>query len=297
MSKRGHCPRCQKALPVDWQQGDCPYCGIIFHKYGRGLAGADKPSVTAAHDRQAKQPLTESGRDVSPDLPATPPSHNSHSAPQAGSMHCEADVNSGFYAELDDEPSGLLARWWYFHRRHIAEWATTKMPYGYALILLLMVYWAIRYMFDVTYHSMFDGINLGIHEMGHLLFSFAGTFIMFVGGTFLQLAAPAACMIYFHYREEYFGSAFAATWLGVNCFNVAIYMADATDQFLDLVTVGGGVPMHDWHYLLSTVGLLGHEHVLAWVTRAIGMVLLWGGVVYGGWLVWQCHRHKAEPEF
>ena len=193
-------------------------------------------------------------------------------------------------------PSGIgfLSRFWVRHRSEVrAKISRNRLP-GYGLVFCFMLYVALRYAFNSQYHSIFDGINLAIHEGGHLLFRFFGTFIMIAGGTWLQLLVPLACCFYFYRRREYFGIGFGGLWLAANCYHVAIYVADARAQALPLVTVGGGYPIHDWHYLLSALGLLTTDTVLALLVRSLGFILMWVAILYSGWLLLEMKSAPAK---
>jgi hypothetical protein len=135
--------------------------------------------------------------------------------------------------------------------------------------------------------TIFAGIDLGIHEAGHLLFASLGRFLEIAGGTILQLLAPIAVAIVFLRRHDRFAACFAAAWLGVNLVEVSVYMADAQARVLPLVTVGSGEPLHDWWYLFGRMGLLKHDRAIASLVRGLGFLLHAAAIVAGGWTVWR----------
>jgi hypothetical protein len=141
--------------------------------------------------------------------------------------------------------------------------------------------------------TIFAGIDLGIHEAGHLVFSGLGRFLMVAGGTILQLLAPTAAGIVFLRRHDRFAACFAAAWLGVNLVEVSVYMADARAQVLPLVTVGGGDAMHDWAYLFGRMGLLRHDTTIALLVRGAGFLVHAAAVVCGSWVIYR--MWKAGP--
>jgi len=239
------------------EAAECPFCGIVFDSHRRRLA------------RARRQPLPIRAADRQPAV--------RRPAPAA------ADTRLAYLVRA--------------HRRDVADWAQGKIIPFYALVLCCLFYLAVRYSFNAGYSSLFDGLNLAIHEGGHLLFRFFGTYLMIAGGTLLQLAVPLACCCYFYRRPDYFGIAFCGVWLAANCYNVAVYVADARTRLLPLVTVGGGVPIHDWHYLLSRIGLLRADHSLAFALRAMGFVLIWGSLGYAVWLMVQMVRTQGRPEW
>lgn len=135
--------------------------------------------------------------------------------------------------------------------------------------------------------TLFEPMNLAIHEIGHILFSWAGQFIMLLGGSFVQCLAPVAAMINFNYQQDYFAIALSFGWLATNFFGVARYIADARAMQLPLVTVGGGEPMHDWNTILTHMGLLGADTFIAGIVFMFGLLSMGICLVYGGWLIKQ----------
>jgi hypothetical protein len=103
---------------------------------------------------------------------------------------------------------------------------------------------------------LLDGVDLGVHETGHLVFQLLGNRFLYVaGGTIGQLLMPAAFWWDFRRRGRPRSADACLIWVGQSLLNVGRYAADARAQELHLVA--GGV--HDWTYLLETVGLLTHD--------------------------------------
>lgn len=105
--------------------------------------------------------------------------------------------------------------------------------------------------FAYEYHLL-DGVNLAIHEVGHLLFSFFGKTLYFLGGTLAQLMFPAAFVGQFLYQGKKFDACVMGIWFCESLMYGATYIADARIQALPLV--GGHI--HDWNWLLSRWGWL-----------------------------------------
>jgi hypothetical protein len=75
--------------------------------------------------------------------------------------------------------------------------------------------------------------------------------VMFVAGSFLQVAVPLGLAYYFGYlRRDAAGGGFCLVWAGASAWDVSVYIADAPVQALPLI--GGG--QHDWAYLLGPNG-------------------------------------------
>jgi hypothetical protein len=114
-----------------------------------------------------------------------------------------------------------------------------------------------------------DSVDLAIHETGHLVFGPLGEVMGFLGGTLFQLILPVAFVTHFLWRDDRYGAAVCLWWVGQNCWNISVYVADARAQVLPLV--GGGE--HDWAYLLDAAGWLSHDLAIARAVHAMGVLL------------------------
>jgi hypothetical protein len=163
--------------------------------------------------------------------------------------------------------------------------------------ILLYLAWAGWHGFsDSSYWTIFSGITLGIHELGHVIFSFVGQFIAVAGGSFAQVAAPVISAFLFLRQREYFGIAVAGGWLAGSLCELATYIGDAQAQVLPLVNIGGGDAEHDWTYLLTATGLLEYDARIAALTRLLGLLTLLASLTLGVWLCIIMARSKGEPE-
>jgi hypothetical protein len=177
----------------------------------------------------------------------------------------------GFFARLDEIAT---------------EWCRGRFWPLRLAFLAFLGYVGVRHLADPKYASIFAGLNLGIHEAGHLLFSWTGSdFLNAAGGTILQLSAPviAACM--FLRQHDFFAVCVMGPWLATNLYECARYIGDARLQALTLVSVGGGDAQHDWHYLLGRMGLLSYDTTLAALVRIGAFACMWGGLLLGAYLI------------
>jgi len=182
-------------------------------------------------------------------------------------------------------------------RDAVEEWCRGRAWAPRLPLLLWMAYLGIRHLLDTDYSSILAGLNLGIHEAGHLLFGWLSwNWLTAAGGTILQLAAPLAAAWMFARQPDYFASAFGGTWLATNLYNVATYMADARELDLPLVNVGGGEADHDWNYMLSAVGLLEWDTRLAALVRIAAFLAAWSSVAAGGWMLWRMATSPPAEE-
>jgi len=127
------------------------------------------------------------------------------------------------------------------------------------------------------HYSWIDSLDTAIHETGHLVFAWGGEWLGFAGGTVFQLLVPVVFVVYFMRRRDGHAASVALWWVGQNCWNISVYIADARAQ--DLPLVGGG--LHDWAYLLGEAGWLAKDQELARAIHFLGVVLLVGSVVWG----------------
>ncbi len=127
----------------------------------------------------------------------------------------------------------------------------------YAMVGVLAIYVAWLVLF-YRYHFV-DGVNLLIHEAGHVIFSPLGIIPGVLGGTILQLAFPIAFVVYFARRHQQLEAGLMTVWTAESFMYTAHYMADANTQELPLI----GGHLHDWNYLLDRWGLLGAAEGIA----------------------------------
>ena len=150
-------------------------------------------------------------------------------------------------------------------RLHDATIAASRgKVWWYRIPLLIPLAWIFcQHLADSEYGSLFAGINLAVHEGGHLFFTWFGSdFVTVAGGTFLQCICPILTGIMFYRQRDFFAIGVACFWLGTNFAHIAPYAADARAQLLPLVSTFQGAPGHDWNYLLGTLGLLGRDRAI-----------------------------------
>ena len=64
---------------------------------------------------------------------------------------------------------------------------------------------------------------------------------------------------------------FSLLWLGQNFINISVYAADAQARKLPLL--GGNTVYHDWHYLLSEIGLLQFDAEVGFFIFGIAIIV------------------------
>jgi hypothetical protein len=168
-------------------------------------------------------------------------------------------------------------------------WAEGRQWVPRALLLLICAWIFYHHLQDPLYGGIVKGLNLAIHEIGHVLFGFVGEFIGIMGGTILQLLAPLVTAWLFYRQRDFFAIAIALCWLGTSFFDVAVYAADARAGDLPLVGLGGGDPEHDWFIMLAETDLLNHDQIIGGLFRWLGIASFLTGLGFGAWLL----KHAA----
>jgi len=118
---------------------------------------------------------------------------------------------------------------------------------------------------------LLSSVDLGFHELGHLLVSWAPPMVAAWAGSITQLAVPLLMALYIGFvRRETFAAALMLAWFGTSAHNVAAYIADAPVQALPLFANG----THDWAYILGTTGRLAWSAPIAQGVMAVGLAAL-----------------------
>lgn len=125
---------------------------------------------------------------------------------------------------------------------------------------------------------LIDGVNLVIHEAGHLFFMPFGEFLMVAGGSILQVLIPAIFAVYFYYYGKPYSCALVLLWVGESLLNVSVYAGDAVEMQLPLL--GGQDSIHDWNYLLDNLGWLSHTSAIAKALHALAALLIIAATVW-----------------
>jgi hypothetical protein len=126
--------------------------------------------------------------------------------------------------------------------------------------------------YDPYQWHLIDGVNLVIHEAGHLFFRPFGEFMMIAGGSLFQVIMPALFVGYFLYKHQFYSAALVLFWVGESVLNVSVYAGDAVA--LQLQLLGGEGSMHDWNYMLSSLNLLDSTTQIAGAIRLLGTIII-----------------------
>ena len=180
-------------------------------------------------------------------------------------------------------------------RNEAVEWCKGKNWQVRSLFLIWFAYVLVRHWGNPDYRSILGALNLGLHELGHFVFSFLGEFVEILGGTLLQVLAPLFGVINFYRQGEFFGMALSFGWLSTSFFEAATYVADARAMDLPLVSpFGGDNTIHDWNYILTRLDMLQYDAGFAFLFRCAATVAMFICLVSGLWLLLQMKKSSAD---
>lgn len=133
-------------------------------------------------------------------------------------------------------------------------------------------------------------VDLGIHELGHLLTYVFPDLVTAVAGSAFQVLVPTGLAAYFWLAaRDRMAAGLCLAWAGTSAQQVAVYVADAPYQ--RLILVGGE---HDWAFILTRLGLLDRAGGLATAVRGLGLLLLLAGMSACLWGL--AHQDRPVPE-
>ena len=93
-------------------------------------------------------------------------------------------------------------------------------------------------------------VNLGIHELGHMLTYSWSEVVTAMMGSIAQVAVPALIAVYFFiFRSDWVVAGVCLAWAATSATEVALYVADAPVRKLDLIG-----DKHDWAFILGPEG-------------------------------------------
>jgi hypothetical protein len=135
---------------------------------------------------------------------------------------------------------------------------------------IFMAWYSFQKLQDPSRWMFLDNVNLIFHEAGHPIFSFFGEFMMFLGGSLMQLLVPIVFTIYFWRSGQRFAAMVTTFWLATSLVNLEVYIADA--RAMELPLLGGDNSTHDWNWLLSDLGWLRFDKAIAGFVYALGLI-------------------------
>lgn len=123
---------------------------------------------------------------------------------------------------------------------------------------------------------LLGGVDLGFHELGHMLTYPFPDVITAVMGSVFQVAVPLGLGAYFWFRRrDLLGAGLCLAWAGASAVDVSVYIADAPFERLQLI---GGY--HDWAFLLGPAAFdnLNGAAAIAGGVKILGALLVLAGI-------------------
>jgi hypothetical protein len=168
----------------------------------------------------------------------------------------------------------------------VRDWCRGRMWIPRALLLAVLVYIFVIKFLDPTRWTIFYGITLGFHEMGHLLTAWAPHFVTAIMGSVFQIAVPIICIVYFSRQPDYYGMSVGGFWLSYSLYELSAYVGDARSRDLPLVGFAASEDLeHDWGYILGALHMLPADHFFAFLLRAAGLIAGVGSCAFAVWLL------------
>lgn len=165
--------------------------------------------------------------------------------------------------------------------RPVSSPTAVAMRWGTAAGLVMVLAWL-----SLTREGwvpFLSGVDLGVHEFGHLLLLWAPALWMSLAGSVLQVAAPAALAGYFWWRGDRFAVVLLAAWAGMSLNNVSVYINDATRMQLALFGDDGSGAGHDWRNILGELGWLEHTDTIATGVRILAVLAFGAALALAAW--------------
>jgi hypothetical protein len=138
-----------------------------------------------------------------------------------------------------------------------------------------------------------SNVDLGVHELGHMLAFWAPESLVQTAGSFLQVIVPLGFGVYFWLRRDRFAVVLMLAWAAESLNNVSVYIYDATRMVLPLLGDDGSGAGHDWHNILTRLGLLDHTDGIAGTVRILSGLLFAAAL---GLAVWGWGKARREQK-
>lgn len=137
---------------------------------------------------------------------------------------------------------------------------------------------------------LFSGFNLWVHEAGHIFFLPFGALFCSLGGALNEVIFPCLLFVWSRKNSLEAAAVFAIYWLGFNLVSISTYVSDARARALPLI--GGGIEGHDWHNILSILGMLEYDLIISKITCLSGL-LITGFSFFSLWKNYRNPRAKS----
>jgi hypothetical protein len=171
-------------------------------------------------------------------------------------------------------------------------WATGRTWWWRALLFVVLAQQVLRPLAEQGETTLWSGILFGAHEFGHLFWMFLGEWMGVAGGSLTQLLIPVGAMALVWRGKDWFGVAVCGLFLATSLAELSWYVADARNEMLDLVSFSPDGAIHDWHYLLGSMGMLEQDIALSRLVRFIAWAVLLASTALTARLCWWMATEK-----
>jgi hypothetical protein len=163
------------------------------------------------------------------------------------------------------------------------------------LVVFAWLFW--KHLKDAGYSSIFSGINLAFHEIGHVFFGFFGNeFLMYAGGTLMEVLVPLIATAMLARQRDTFGVSVGAFWVGTALQGVSLYVSDTRAQQMGRVSLGDYDGPDDWTFMLSRWGLIRQDEAIgAWIHGAALLVMA-ASLAYAVWVLKVMKEGAGAPK-
>jgi hypothetical protein len=146
--------------------------------------------------------------------------------------------------------------------------------------------------------SIAQSFDFMLHEMAHIVTAFLPALLTAAAGSISELLLGATLVIMAWRQRSYFTVLITSLWCMLACQSVGTYMADARQERLQLVSLGGALSgsdktIHDWNFIFGRLHMLAFDRFIGGCVRAVGVVIGLGGLIFSAWLI---YRMAATPQ-
>jgi hypothetical protein len=187
-------------------------------------------------------------------------------------------------APTPDDDAPLAAR--------MRGWATGRAWWWRAPLFLVLASQVLRPLREQGETTLWSGIIFGAHEFGHLFWMFLGEWMGVAGGSLTQLLIPIGAMALVWRGKDWFGVAVCGLFLATSLAELSWYVADARNEMLDLVSFSPDGAIHDWNYLLASMGMLRQDIALSRLVRLVAWLVLLASTALAARLCWWMATEK-----
>ncbi len=155
-------------------------------------------------------------------------------------------------------------------------WKSLEISLLFAIPLYGALCWLWTvYIKDYSYYWIIGHINVGIHEVGHIVFGvFGNQTVHVLWWTLLQLLFPIIFIGIARYRKQPFAIVLCGVRLATNLFYIAQYMYDATRLALPMLSMSWDIEtsIHDRNYLFGLWWVIAQTDQISFSTRILWFI-------------------------